>query len=200
MEKVKISEVKENPDNPRYIKDHKFEKLVKSIKEFPEMLELRPIVVNDQMVVLGGNMRLKACNEAGLKEVPIVKASNLTPDQQKEFIIKDNISFGQWDWDLLANEWNDNELSDWAMDLPNYGNVDMLNEVNTGDENSEWVGMPEFETKDESLKIIVHFDNELDREKFAQDHQLEFLKKSQTAWSTNYPYTGRDDLIAMKYE
>ena len=93
MQKVKISQVKENPDNPRYIKDYKFEKLVKSIKEFPEMLELRPIVVNDEMVVLGGNMRLKACKEAGLKEVPIVKASNLTPDQQKEFIIKDNVSF-----------------------------------------------------------------------------------------------------------
>ena len=117
MDKVKISQVKENPDNPRYIKDHKFEKLVKSIKEFPEMLDLRPIVVNDEMVVLGGNMRLKACKEAGIKEVPIVKASNLTPDQQKEFIIKDNVGFGEWDWDLLANEWDTKQLTDWGMDI-----------------------------------------------------------------------------------
>lgn len=117
MQKVEISQVKENPDNPRYIKDYKFEKLVKSIKEFPEMLELRPIVVNDEMVVLGGNMRLKACKEAGLKEVPIVKASNLTPDQQKEFIIKDNVGFGEWDWDLLANEWEASTLEDWGLEI-----------------------------------------------------------------------------------
>ena len=97
VQTVKISEVKSNPNNPRLIKDEKFAKLVKSIKEFPEMLELRPIVVNSDMVVLGGNMRLKACKEAGLKEVPIIKADDLTDEQQKEFIIKDNVGFGEWD-------------------------------------------------------------------------------------------------------
>lgn len=92
-ELIKLSLIKGNPNNPRLIKDDKFAKLVKSIKEFPEMLELRPIVVNDDMVVLGGNMRLKACKEAGLKEVPIIKASTLTEEQQREFIIKDNSGF-----------------------------------------------------------------------------------------------------------
>ena len=91
IEKWKVSEVKANPNNPRIIKDDKFKKLVQSIKEFPEMLELRPIVVNNDGVVLGGNMRLKACKEAGLKEVPVIKASELTEEQQKEFIIKDNV-------------------------------------------------------------------------------------------------------------
>jgi hypothetical protein len=117
MQLVKISEVKTNPNNPRTIKDDKFAKLVKSIKEFPEMLNLRPIVVNDDMIVLGGNMRLKACKEAGLKEVPIIKASNLTEQQQKEFIIKDNVGFGNWDWDSLANEWESDELAEWGLDV-----------------------------------------------------------------------------------
>tara|TARA_R110000851_G_scaffold279620_1_gene432915 strand:- start:6352 stop:7065 length:714 start_codon:yes stop_codon:yes gene_type:complete len=116
MEKVKISAIKSNPDNPRIIKDDKFKKLVKSIKGFPQMLELRPIVVNNDMVVLGGNMRLKACKEAGLTEVPIIKASELTPDQEKEFIVKDNVGFGEWDWDILANEWDADLLEEWGLD------------------------------------------------------------------------------------
>ena len=117
---IKISDIKPNPNNPRQIKDDKFKKLVQSIKDFPEMLSLRPIVVNDEMVVLGGNMRLKACKEAGLKEVPIIKASELTEDQQREFIIKDNVGFGEWDWDSLANEWDAVELEAWGLDLPGY--------------------------------------------------------------------------------
>ena len=117
IEKVKLSEVKSNPNNPRLIKDEKFSKLVKSIKEFPKMLEIRPIVVNDEMVVLGGNMRLKACKEAGLKEIPIIKASDLTEEQQREFIIKDNVGFGEWDWDILANEWDAEYLEEWGLDV-----------------------------------------------------------------------------------
>jgi len=119
-ELIKLSSIKGNPSNPRLIKDDKFAKLVKSIKEFPEMLELRPIVVNDDMVVLGGNMRLKACKEAGLKEVPVIKASTLTEEQQKEFIIKDNVGFGEWDWSTLANEWDSTKLEEWGMDLPDF--------------------------------------------------------------------------------
>jgi len=115
MQKVKISTIKSNSNNPRIIKDDKFKKLVKSIKEFPQMLELRPIVVNNDMVVLGGNMRLKACKEAGLKEVPIIKASELTAEQEKEFIVKDNIGFGEWDWDILANEWDSGKLNQWSL-------------------------------------------------------------------------------------
>lgn len=113
---VKIKDVKSNPNNPRTIKDDKFKKLVASIQGFPQMLSLRPIVVNDDMVVLGGNMRLKACKEAGLKEVPIIKASDLTDEQQKEFIIKDNVGFGDWDWDMIGNEWDVEQLEQWGLD------------------------------------------------------------------------------------
>jgi hypothetical protein len=127
IQKVKISAIKSNPNNPRLIKDDKFHKLVKSIKEFPQMLELRPIVVNDEMVILGGNMRHKACIEAGLKEVTIVKAKDLTEEQQKEFIIKDNVGFGEWDWDILANEWDAESLEEWGLDLPGFDlNADKL--------------------------------------------------------------------------
>ena len=122
---VKLSEVKANPNNPRTIKDEKFKKLVASIKGFPEMLSLRPIVVNDDMVVLGGNMRLKACKEAGLKEVPIIKASDLTDEQQKEFIIKDNVGFGEWDWDMLGNEWDVEQLQDWGLDVPDFAQTEL---------------------------------------------------------------------------
>lgn len=118
VNKVKISEVKTNPKNPRLIKDDKFRKLVKSIQEFPQMLELRPIVVDENNIVLGGNMRLKACKEAGLKEVYIVKAENLTEQQKDEFIVKDNVGFGEWDWDMLANEWDTEKLDEWGLDLP----------------------------------------------------------------------------------
>ena len=117
-EKVKISQVKTNPNNPRLIKDDKFKKLVRSVKEFPEMLEIRPIVVDKDNIVLGGNMRLRACQEAGLKEVSIIKAEELTKKQQREFIIKDNVGFGEWDWDDLANEWEVDELGEWGLDLP----------------------------------------------------------------------------------
>ena len=116
MEKVKISKVTPNENNPRFIKDYKFKKLVKSIQDFPEMLKLRPIVVNKDMVVLGGNMRLKACKEAGLKEVYILKADELTDEQQQEFIVKDNVGFGEWDWDILANEWDIKQLEEWGLD------------------------------------------------------------------------------------
>jgi DNA modification methylase len=126
LKTVKISEIKTNPNNPRLIKDEKFKKLVKSINEFPEMLEIRPIVVNADMIVLGGNMRLKACKEAGLKEIPIIFADDLTEEQQREFIIKDNVGFGEWDWELIANEWDAEELEGWGLDIPNFGTDEVL--------------------------------------------------------------------------
>lgn len=115
---TKLTEIKTNPNNPRVIKDDKFQKLVDSIIEFPKMLEIRPIVVNDDMVVLGGNMRLKACKAAGLKEVPVIKASDLSDDEQKQFIIKDNVGFGEWDWDMLKLEWDEEQLKGWGLDIP----------------------------------------------------------------------------------
>ena len=119
IKKVKITEVISNPNNPRLIKDDKFKKLVKSIQEFPDMLNVRPIVVNTDMVVLGGNMRLKAIKEAGIKEIN-VDIVDWNEQQQKEFIIKDNASFGEWDWNDLANNWDAEELTDWGLDIPNF--------------------------------------------------------------------------------
>jgi len=116
-QQVKISKVKGNPSNPRIIKNDKFKKLVKSIQEFPEMLKLRPIVVDEDMIVLGGNMRLKASKEAGLSEVWIDIAEGLTEEHKKEFIVKDNVGFGEWEWDILANEWDSVELAEWGLDV-----------------------------------------------------------------------------------
>ncbi len=115
-QRLSINKIKPNAVNPRYIKDHKFKKLVKSIKNFPEMLEKRPIIVDENLIVLGGNMRLKASIEAGLKEVWIDIAEGWTEEQKKEFIIKDNLGFGEWDWDILGNEWNVKQLEDWGLD------------------------------------------------------------------------------------
>jgi hypothetical protein len=149
IKNVKLSEVKSNPNNPRIIKDDKFTKLVKSIKEFPKMLEIRPIVVNADMIVLGGNMRLKACKEAGLKEVPIIFANDLTQDEQKQFIIKDNVGFGEWDWDMLANEWEPELLEDWGIMIPEIFNTDDIDlDKFFEEDNTE---------KDNKLKIILEY-------------------------------------------
>jgi DNA modification methylase len=142
IEKVKLSEIKPNPKNPRLIKDEKFKKLVKSIKDFPQMLELRPIVVDENNIILGGNMRFKALKEAGYSEVSIVRANDLTSEQKDEFIVKDNVGFGEWDWDTLANEWEVDKLEEWGLDLPvdlivqeeleaEEDNYEIPNEINT---------------------------------------------------------------------
>ena len=115
---VSVKKIKETPNNPRFIKDAKFKKLVKSIKEFPQMLEIRPIVVDETMTILGGNMRLRACKAAGLFEIPIYIQKGLSDAEKREFIIKDNSGFGEWDWDILANEWDTKQLIDWGVDLP----------------------------------------------------------------------------------
>ena len=129
--KVKLELIKLNPNNPRLIKDDKFKKLVQSIVDFPQMLEIRPIVVNTDMIILGGNMRYKACKEAGIKEVPVIIADNLTEEQQKEFLIKDNTSGGEWDWEVLANEWDSEQLEAWGLDIPELKAID---ESEEGDE------------------------------------------------------------------
>ena len=129
-QQVKISKVKGNPDNPRIIKNDKFKKLVKSIQEFPEMLKLRPIVVDENFMVLGGNMRLKASKEAGLSEVWIDIAEGLTEEQKKEFIVKDNVGFGEWEWDILANQWDSVQLAEWGLDVwQNEDDVEDIEEV-----------------------------------------------------------------------
>jgi DNA modification methylase len=117
---INISELTVNPNNPRIIKDEKFDKLVQSIKEFPDMLKYRPIVVDENNVILGGNMRFKACKAAKLKQVPIMKASELTEAQKLEFIIKDNVSGGEWDWAMLKNDWDTEQLDAWGLDIPDF--------------------------------------------------------------------------------
>lgn len=118
IEKVDIKKLVMNPNNPRTIRDDKFKKLVKSINEFPEMLDVRPIVVDENMVVLGGNMRLKACLSAGLTEVSIIKFNDLSEEKKKEFIVKDNVGYGEWDFDLLLEDWDKEKLIYWGMDIP----------------------------------------------------------------------------------
>ncbi|RPG86044.1 MAG: hypothetical protein CBD69_005845 [Crocinitomicaceae bacterium TMED209] len=152
---VKLYKIKNNPNNPRLIKDDKFHKLVKSIKEFPEMLKLRPIVVNDELVVLGGNMRKKACKEAGLKEVPIIKASELSVKKQREFIIKDNVGFGEWDWDLIANEWDSTDLDNWGLDSwQNMDDIETSNEFSLPSGDKEPFQQMTFTLADEQAEQV----------------------------------------------
>lgn len=148
FEIIDISKVKLNENNPRLIKDDKFKKLVTSIREFPEMLKIRPIVVDENLVALGGNMRLMACKELGLKEVPIIRANELTEEQKREFIIKDNVGFGQWDYDKLANEWDEQLLLYWGMDV-----------WQTEIEEPQWS-----EEKQDIFKLLLDFENEEKRE------------------------------------
>ena len=157
IEKVKIGQIKSNTKNPRIIKDDKFKKLVQSIKDFPAMLEIRPIVVNEEMIVLGGNMRLKACLEAGLKDVFIIKANELTPEQQNEFVIKDNVGFGEWDWDMLANVWEVEKLDEWALDTWKINNT--------------------FTGPTEAEDIVTNNDTYKDTDGFAMDYLNGDMKK-----------------------
>jgi|TARA_R110001599_G_scaffold7279_8_gene35800 hypothetical protein len=148
-QQVKINKVKGNPNNPRIIKNDKFKKLVKSIKEFPEMLKLRPIIVDEDMIVLGGNMRLKASKDAGLTEVWIEIAEGLTEDQKQEFIVKDNVGFGEWEWDILANEWDSVQLADWGLDVWQNDDDEQNNDVNDISDNISEEYRVEIELKSE---------------------------------------------------
>lgn len=186
IEKWKVSEVKANPNNPRVIKDDKFKKLVKSIQDFPEMLELRPIVVNVDGIVLGGNMRLKACKEAGLKEVPVIKAEDLTEDQQKEFIIKDNVGFGEWDWENLSNNWNTDELKEWGLEVweqPNEVDYSLLDQEDLSEQLSDMAG---------GVKKAIQIEFEPDH----YDEAYELVK----FWRERGAYVGHMIMLYLKEE
>lgn len=124
IEKININDIKKNKENPRVITDEKYKKLLQSIKDFPEMLEARPLVIDENNIVLGGNMRLKACKEAGLKEVPVIKWTDLSDAKKKEFIVKDNLGYGDWDWDVFKVDWDFSLLDDWGLDVPGQSNGD----------------------------------------------------------------------------
>jgi hypothetical protein len=155
-QQIKQYKIQGNPKNPRLIKNDKYKKLVQSIKDFPEMLKLRPIVVDENMMILGGNMRWKASKDAGLKEVWIEVAEGLSDEQKEEFVVKDNVNFGEWDWDLVANEWESGKLKEWGVDLPV---LDERLEVINGEQ-------PEIEITSEILEehnyLVFTFNNQLD--------------------------------------
>ena len=167
---MKLSDIKPNPNNPRLIKDDKFNKLVKSIQEFPKMMSLRPMVINGDNVVLGGNMRLKALKELGYKDIPdewVKRANELTEDEARRFIIADNVGFGDHDWEMLANEWDADELSEWGLDVPNW--AASVDENGMTDEDIEDLLEDEFDpigSATDLIKIVFIFDDEQDAETF----------------------------------
>ena len=167
IETIQINTIKLNPNNPRLIKDDKFTKLVQSIKDFPEILNIRPIVVNEDMIILGGNMRFKACKEAGLKEVPIIKASGLSAEKQREFLIKDNLAGGEWDWTLLQ-EWDSIELGDWGLDVDSYDNSNIDFETSLGGESI---------SKEDAVIILLTIPNENNNQCGSLLKQIELLDK-----------------------
>lgn len=177
--KAKITDIKPNPKNPRIIKDAKFEKLVNSIKEFPEMLEKRPLVcytdVDKKLVILGGNMRYKAAKELGIKELSVVLADDWTEEQKAQFLIKDNLGYGEWDWNMIANEWDETKLNDWGLDIPVFespkdldysllDDVDMSNELSDMASNIKKAIQIEFE--------IEHYDEANELVKFWREQGL----------------------------
>jgi hypothetical protein len=180
---VKIGSVKGNSRNPRFIRDEKFKKLVASLVEFPEMATLRPLVVDENMTVLGGNMRLKAMQELKWKEVPIVVAEGLTDAQKDEFVIKDNVGFGDWNWEQLANEWDAEELTRWGLDIPNYSFGHDANDMDESeldlDEEFDPIG------KASGLwNVVFIFDSQEDAEKYLKEKNIEFVKFA-PAWKVN---------------
>ena len=170
---IDIKFIHQNPDNPRVVKDYKFKKLVRSIIEFPQMLELRPIVVNEDFVVLGGNMRLKACIEAQIKDVPVLVADTLTKKQQQQFIIKDNSNFGEWDWDMLANTWDVDELKEWGLDVPKWSE-----DISVFDEDISFDLEGENDDKTHIKKIVLNLD--VEKELKIKQYELHLRKHLNT--------------------
>ena len=171
IEKVSISSITENAANPRTINKHKFQKLVNSVKQFPEMLSLRPIVVDKDNVILGGNMRYKACKELGLKEVYIIQAADLDDKQAQEFIIKDNVGFGEWDWDILANDWDTDLLEDWGLELNIDDAIDDLEE----DDDIELPQSVQLEPPKEYILIMAE-PNSVDWEELKETLKLKMVR------------------------
>jgi len=174
---VKINEIKSNPNNPRIIKDDKFKKLVESIKGFPEMANVRPIIVNTDMIVLGGNMRLKAMREAGWKEAPI-QIVNWDEQKQKEFIVKDNVGFGEWDWDDLANNWDAEELTEWGLNIPNWSLGHDINSMSELDLNMS----EEFDpigVKSNKKNVSFIFNSEDEAKNFCENNGYKIIIKGE---------------------
>ncbi len=190
MQKIKLSDIRPNPNNPRVIKDDKFKKLVKSIQDFPQMLELRPIVVNDEMIVLGGNMRLKALQHLGIKETYIIKAGELTEKQEQEFIIKDNVGYGEWDWDQLANEWDVEDLDEWGLDLPLDKQIDLLEDG----EELELTQSVQIAPPKEYILILAE-PNSVDWEEIKETLQLQMVRRGGYKKDSNFDAVALERVI-----
>lgn len=197
---MKLSKIKLNPDNPRTFDQTKIDKLKKSIEEFPKMMSLRPMVVDQKGIVLGGNMRLTALKQLGYKEVPdewVRSADELTEEEKKRFVIADNVGFGEWDWELLKADWDKDVLKDWGMD------EDLVDQwmIDVNDRNDdEWVGMPEFEAKESPLRLVIHFEEEEDRIEFLEKYPIKVLVRGSKTYSTWWPYKEKEDLKSVEYE
>jgi len=190
---VKISQIKNNPKNPRTIKDERFEKLKKSIQDFPDMLNKRPLVcftdTDGKFVVLGGNMRLKAAKDLGLKELPIILADEWTEEQKAEFLIKDNVGFGEWDWNELNNDWNTEQLNEWGLEVPQWAAGESVNNMSEDDldmtEEFDPIG------KASGLQRVVFiFDGSEEAESYLNNLGVKFEKRNM-AWQVNLntPFT-----------
>lgn len=175
---MKLSNIKVNPSNPRLIKDEKFKKLVNSIREFPKMMELRPIIVDENMIIQGGNMRFKAIKELGMKEIPdswVKQASDLTEEEKRRFIIADNVGFGEWDNDILTNEWDSVELEEWGMDLPDYEDLTGKDYIDES-ENFDLEQAKELDFYDEF--IIIKFKDENEYLSFLSEFNIKNVQTS----------------------
>ena len=181
---MKLKDIKPNPNNPRVLRDDKFQKLKQSITEFPKMLSLRPMVIDENNVVLGGNMRLRALQELGFNDIDeawVKRSSDLTEEEKKRFIIADNVAFGEWDWDTLANDWDVVDLEAWGLDIPNWSAGSELNTMNEDelDINEEFdpVGTSKglhriifiFDSEDKAIKWYEENNMKYDYKKFGGD-------------------------------
>lgn len=196
---IKLSTIKPNPSNPRIIKDDKFKKLCQSLKDLPRMMELRPIVVDDNNIVQGGNMRLKALTELGYKELPetwVKKATDFTAEELREFIIKDNVGFGEWDWEDLANNWDAQQLTDWGLEIP-----DFVDENDLREEYSAKIGEVIYEPKSTNHQPSDLFARENKFDTFIDKIENEGIKemlKARAAYFSTFNYSKIADYYAYQ--
>jgi hypothetical protein len=188
--RIKLSKLKANKNNPRVIKDDQYKKLVNSLRDFPEMLDIRPIVVNKDYEILGGNMRFRALQELKIKEVDVLVV-DLDENKQQEFIIKDNIAHGEWDWDVLANEFDKDALNEWGLSI--FYNVDDLNHK------SEWENLPDFDSVDSYYKLVINFDSKEELEQYVKKNNIRLQIRNEKTYSTHEPFKDKEDKSSLKY-
>lgn len=186
---MRLSDIIPNPNNPRVIRDERFAKLKNSIEQFPKMMHLRPIVVDASGVILGGNMRLRALQDLGYKEIPdawVKRADDLTEEEKQRFIIADNVGFGEWEWETLANEWDAGDLETWGLDVPGWANGHDVNEMSE-DDLDDSQDFDEIGASDGRHRVVFFFDGEEEAQSYLnQFPTLNINKKGQKGvWSVD---------------